>query len=491
MSQDYELMTGSNPIAIPGVSPQGRQMTSPTPGTFVHNQNTRRTSGASLQFDQRCREDSFGSDFSNGSEFRPQLPVKHGVFGNYGNIKQTMPMGFHGSRGKPENPNLNISAMPGVNYEDLQRQSHASSQVSEGPLMSSSPESVYVNHQNVNRADSLGFINMNYPIIYDRPTKDYLYNCRQNGRCYSFPELDMKRRFADKLNRNSFTSEKEMPLQALNESKSAPILDSEVGTTPNSENWETKSADEALSEDIYENIEIYNVPQAIISDVPPPLPMKRRNSERRISVHRNSGSHNISKKLALSEESFEEHYSRPASQDVTPNFDPHLYAEISDKLIEEVCLEDQDGMTDVGRNVSKNNGQSKCSFMEISKDYADLDAICAKLREATADTCTQVADNANETQDEPCPPVESNRTSKKDDVLWKRFSTDQHRIQQHRRSKRGSVSNDDHRQNNSSERRRPSETSVQSVSNSSLKHSCSELENVQSLHTCTTLVTTV
>ena len=492
MSQDYELMTGSNPIAIPGMCPLGRQMTSPTPGTFISCQNSRRPSGASFQFDQRCREDSLGSDFSTGSEFRPPLPVKHGMFGNYGNIKQTMPMGFHGNREKAENPYLNISEIPGVNYEDLQRQSHVSRQVPEEPLMSSSPESAYVNYQSVNSADSLGFINVNYPIIYDRPTIDSRYNCQQHGRCYSFPELVMKRRFADKLNRNSFSSEKEMPLQTLNESKSAPILDCEIGTKPNSENWETKSADEALSEDIYENIEIYNVPQAIMSDIPPPLPMKRRNSKRRISAHRNSGSHDISKELALSEESFEEHYSRPVSQDVTPNFDPHLYAEISDKLMEKVCLEDQDGQTDVGTSIHENNEQSKSSFMEISKDYADLDAICAKLRgNSTADTCTQVADNANETRNEPSPPVESNRTSKKDDVLWKRFSTDQHRIQQHRRSKRGPVSNEDQRQNSNSERRRPSETSVQSVSNSSLKHSCSELENVQSLHTCTTLVTTV
>ena len=482
MSQDYELMTGSNPIAIPGMSPHGRQITSPTPGTFIPAQ-TRRPSGASLQFDQRCREDSFGSDFGTGSEFRPPLPVKHGAFGNQGNMKQTMSMGFHSNKGKHENTYMNITEIPGVNYEDLRRQSHVSRNVPEEPLMSFSPESVYVNPQNVNSADSLGFINMNYPIIYDRPTIIDRFNCQKSGRCHSFPDIDMK---SNKLNRHSYSSEKEMPSQSLNESKSAPILDNEVGTTPNSQNWETESADEALSEDIYENIEIYNVPQAIISDIPPPLPMKRRNSERRISAHRNSGSHDVSKKLALSKESLEEYYSRPVSQNVAPNFDSHLYAEISDKLIEELGLDDQNGVIDS----DENSEQSKGSFMEISKDYADLDAICAKLRgSSTADACTQVADNANEAQVEPCLRDESKKRLKDDDVLWKRFSTDQDRIQQHRKNKRGSVSSEDQRSNNRSERRRPSQTSVQSVSSSSLKHSCNEVE--KSLHTCTTLVTTV
>lgn len=473
MSQDYEQMTGSNPIAIPGTNPQGRAMI----GTFVPNHYTRRPSGASLQFDpyhgQRNRVDSFGSDFSSGSELRPALPAKLKMVGNHGNIKPTVSISFHGNRA--ENPYENISEIPGANYEDMQRLSNVTRQVPEGPLMSSSPESVYMNPQRVNSPDSLNFINMNYPIIYDRPPIDNRYNC--HGRCYSFPELDMKRKSMNgEEKRNSFSSEKKIALHSLNESKSAPILDREVETTPNSKNWETGTADEAMSEEIYENIEIYNVPQALISDTPPPLPVKRKNSK--ISVHRNSGSHDldISKKLALSQEMFEEHYSRPVSQDVPPNFDSHLYAEISDKLIKELNLEDQSGLTDTS------------SFMEISKDYADLDAICAKLRGKTA-ADAELAENANEAQDLLCP-VESN-TSKNNDVLWRRFSDDQHRIQQHTRRIRRSVSSDDNSPNSRSEGRRSSDASTRSLSSNSLKHPCSELEGVQSLHSRATLVTTV
>ncbi len=491
MSQEYELMTGSNPIAIPGINPHFRPpMSLGVPGTFVPPQHyTRRPSGASLQFDpnhgQRCRGDSFWSD-ATGPQLRPALPAKLGVVGNYGNIKPAS-IGFPGNEGKAENPYVNASEIPGSNYEDLQRPSSITRQVSEGPLMSSSPESVYENQKDVKSAESLGFINMNYPIIYDRPTIDNRYNCEMNGRCYSFPEFDMKRKFINrKIRRNSLSSEKEIAVNSLNGSKSAPILDREVETTPNSNNWETRTADEAMSEDIYENIEIYNVPQVILSDIPPPLPAKRRYSERQNTVHSISESHDLDtcKELALSEEVCEEHYSRPISQDMPPNFDSHLYAEISDQLIKD--LNDQSGLSDVDRSLGESNEESKGSFKEICNDYADLDAICAKLQENTT-VDTQLPANSNEV--EQCPVESNDKTSKNEDVLWKRFSTDQQRIERHtRRSKRSTGTNNP--PNNRSERRRLSEASTRSSTNS-LKHPCGESEGVQSLHTCTTLVTTV
>ena len=494
VSQDYELMTGSNPIAIP--NPYIRSAMPPgVPVAFMPQHFTRRPSGASLQFDpchgQRCRGDSFGSD-SAGPQLCPALPAKRRAVGNDGNAKQTAPIGFPGNNGKPENPYENLSEICGTNYEQMQRPSSLTLQVPEGPSMSSSPESVYENEATVKSAESLGFMNLNYPIIYDRPTIDYPtidypHNCAQNGRCYSFPEFDLRRKVVNReLKRSSYSSEKEMlSLHSLNESKSAPILDREVETTPNSKNWEIRSADEAMNEDIYENIEIYNVPQAIMSDIPPPLPLKRRYSKRG-SFRRNNASHDLvsSKKMALSKEAFEEHYSRPVSQDVTPNFDPHLYAEISDHLIKGLSLDDKNEVTDE----NESNKQIKSSFKDISKDYADLDEICAKLREnVTVDT--QTVENDNEATDKPCPAKSDKEPSKIEDVLWKRFSTEQHRIQQHR-DKRSSFRSHDRPKISHLEKRRLSDSSNRS-SSSSLKHPCGESEGVKSLHTCATLVTTV
>ena len=484
LSTEYEQMTGSHPIAIPGINPQSRQI-SPginNPGTFLPPQHyTRRPSGASLQFDpyhgQRCRVDSCGSDVSTRPELRPVLPAKTGVIANNGNLKPPRSMSFHNNQAYHENPYQNLNEASGTNYEYLQRLSH----VPEGPLMSSSSESMYMNQPNVNNQETLSFVNINYPVIYDRPNKEIA--SQMNVRCYSFPEVDMKSlrsKLTEKQKkRNSLSLEKEIALHALNESKSAPILERETQSIPNSANWESRSADEVMSEEIYENIEIYNVPQALFPETPPPLPLKRINSEKRVSVHRNSGSHDldISKKQ---EEFSEEYYSRPVSQDIPSNFDSHLYAEISDKLVKELNLDDEND-----RSIEKDDEHLKVSFVEISKDYADLDAICAKLNENVE---IETQETVDEARDKLGSVVEyKRRISKKEDVLWKRLSTDQRRIQQHtRRDKPPTLNNDDIQQNNYQ-----SESSSRSVSNNSLKHPCSDLENVQSLHTCTTLVTTV
>ena len=474
MSQDYEQMVGSNPIAIPGWS--SRYIMSPginTPGTFFPSQqHSRRLSGTSSQLDphgQRCGLE----EYSNGSEIRPALPVKQGMFTHNGNIKRKVSVGFH-----MESPYENINEVPGANYENMQGQSSVSSQDPEGPLLSSSPESAYMNQQDLTRPDSVNFININYPIIYDRPTKDGRFDLQKSGRCYSLPEVDLKNRLKNKeRKRNSLSLEKEIMMSLLNQSKSAPTLDQGVGTTPEPRNWENRSAEEVMSEEIYENIEIYNVPQAIISDIPPPLPVKRRSSEKRISAHRFSGSLDvdISKKLSSSHEVFEELYSHPTSQD-TPNFDSHLYAEISDQIIEKINFDEGNSLNDEDPSLEESNG--KDSFVNISKDYADLDAICAKLRENTTP------------ENEPSPVVDAtNKITKDEDVLWKRFSTDEQRTEQRqrtRRSKRGSVSSDNSVKS-PCERHQPSET--RSSSSNSLKHPCSELESVP--YTCATLVTTV
>ena len=484
MSQEYEQMTGSNPIAIPNSYARSKMPTG-APSTFMPAQHLPyRPPGAGIH--QRCHGDSSGSDSARPQQC-PALPTKLGIIGNDDNIIPTIV--YPGNKEKPENPYENLTEVQKTNYELMQRPSSLTHRVIEGPLMSSSPESVYENNKGTKSAESLGVSNMNYPIIYDRPTIDYPLTCSENGRCYSFPEFDMKRKFANKwqLKRNSFSSEKEVSLHSLNESKSAPILDREVETIPNSKNWETRTADEAMSEDIYENIEIYNVPQAIMSDIPPPLPLKRRYSQRRGSVHRNSGSHlGSSKKMALSAETLEEHYSRPVSQDVTPNFDSHLYAEISDQLVKQLNLDDQNELY-VNTNFEGTNQES--SFKEISKDYADLDAICAKLQQSTT-MDNPIAENTNEAADKPSPLVSNEKTRKANDVLWRRLSTDQHRILQFTRrdTKRSSCRRHDRPKNSQLEKRRLSDSSNHS-SSSSLKHPCGEKE--ESLQTRATLVTTV
>lgn len=462
ISQEYELMAGSHPIAIPGMSPPARSPGRYGPGIFIPGYYSRRTSGASLQFDayhgQRCRVDSVELDFSVGQELRPPLPAKHAVLAHQSHTKLAR---IHGDI--PYNSGSEITGDP---YEDMRGLSR---QMSEGPLISSSSESMYMNERDLKQAQPLGFVNMNYA-IYDCPTRDEKSSCHKNGRCYSFPEMDLKRRNTN-TKRRSVALEKEVPLYSLNESKSAPLLVREVDSSPNPENWEVKNADEALSEEIYENIEIYNVPQTIMSDVPPPLPVKRKNSQRPLLGRRISESHDLGiyKNLQLTQEVLEEHYCCPRPEDVPSNFDSHLYAEISDKLLKELSLDED--VPSVGQDK-----QFKDSFEEISKDYADLDAICAKLLE-NAD-----AENASEAEDVVCP--EESKTLKKEDVLWRRFSTDKHRIQQHarRKSERGNVN--DHPPNTRLEARRASEASTRSLSSSSLN-------SLQSLHTCASLVTTV
>lgn len=445
MSQDYELMSGSKPISIPGSSAQGRQISPGInyKGNLLSSQQCFPFPlGMNTQLDQQSHRDSMNSEISFGPDSRPVLPLKRTSY--YSNLTSKE------NYGKSAHPYENINEIAET-YENIDRSSLLLSNESQGVTeevyvvphasdvtsnvsyddniepsnlyMSSSTENIYVNNVRSNERSSVPVVNVDYS-IYDTPTitSQYLH-VPTNGRCHSFPEFDLRHKLTNRINnRNSLSMEKEMTLHVLYDKvkvKSAPTLDRKrVSYSKNYQSDEDDPHDE-----IYENIEIYDVPQNIKADVPPPLPFKRHDSVKRFSFHSNRSSYDfdISRKQSSSEELLEDYYSRPVSQNLTADFDSHLYAEISDKLIKHLRLQNED-------TISLNSD----SFTGISKDYAALDKIYDKLHESVVD---------NEENDA--------------NVLWKRSYSQEQTIN-NRRSKRNSASSLDYQSTSRSVNRRPS-----------------------------------